>query len=872
MTEKKINLYKLAKYTNLEIVMEAQMQSSGANQSKLMERYKKNKKSIKNQAIGLKFAYGLMLTMIVLLPLISYLMLIEFFGGYSPNVNAGLFAGSLILSVFFAMQIGYLLILGMMNISALMSGEAFRWFETLPISKDRLNKLGFLTVFRNVDVGLILLLLSFPITLVIITQSILLFIMSLLVSLINVVFAFSVLVIISQRISRIFRIQEINTKRATTIRLITMLGYFILVFSMSIILNMALSSIGTFYTMASSMDNTETLNIILSLIPFPFSPGFFLTMCIEPTRFSGLQWVITLMGLFLYATLSWFLYRRAVKTMRSVTSSSSIEIKSGRKVAEEIEVKIEKRTITSAYIRKDLSMATRDIQMLMFIFMPIVLPLIMVLTITGAGASEGITKTAVDLMFFWSIIVIYFPIIAIMLVSGLLNVEDSGASILASLPLNPRDQMKAKLILMIGIQLISYFLPVVILIMNPAFAPYIGLFIAWYPIVLVFLMVTFQMKLRLFGRCKYKYVLEEVNIQHKVWKWVFLVSTQFLICIGFIVIGSILLVFFDMLVMTVTLLILSLASLSILYVTLNLMFPKEFGKKRMIGIRATFRKRPLLGTAILLITYFCFFYIPNFILWPFSLLIEMLPIMARNLIGFVASFGVLGLLWFYIVPKGFRLPNDDEHFSNFAKSIRLTTGRHLFRNILIGVSVSLLFFLSVYIFGNIFGTHIWDLDVIFGDPITTPFLGWYVFILMLIPGIWEEVSFRGVITSLNEKKYSRNITLLIVSVLFGLFHLTNLLAGMSAILVIPQVFYAGLLGFIFGYMVIRTNSLIPGIIAHYLIDSVGQFFIYINFADDISFVWFAIIGIGIVPAILGYLFVRLATPSKNREIILLDKI
>ncbi|MCJ7649250.1 MAG: CPBP family intramembrane metalloprotease, partial [Candidatus Lokiarchaeota archaeon] len=88
-------------------------------------------------------------------------------------------------------------------------------------------------------------------------------------------------------------------------------------------------------------------------------------------------------------------------------------------------------------------------------------------------------------------------------------------------------------------------------------------------------------------------------------------------------------------------------------------------------------------------------------------------------------------------------------------------------------------------------------------------------------------------------------------------------------LVIPQVFYAGLLGFVFGYMVIRTNSLIPGIIAHYLINSVGQFFTYIDYVDDISFIWFAIIGMGIVPAILGYLFVRFATPSKKREKILI---
>ena len=40
MDENELSLYKLAKYTNLEIVMEAQVLSSGANQAKLLENYK----------------------------------------------------------------------------------------------------------------------------------------------------------------------------------------------------------------------------------------------------------------------------------------------------------------------------------------------------------------------------------------------------------------------------------------------------------------------------------------------------------------------------------------------------------------------------------------------------------------------------------------------------------------------------------------------------------------------------------------------------------------------------------------------------------------------------------------------------------------
>ena len=91
MSKQKLSLFKLAKYTNLEIVMEAQVQSTGANQSRLMEKYKKNKNSIKNQAIALKIAYGFLLSFIVILPVVAYFQLIAFFTTGPTNVNAGLF-------------------------------------------------------------------------------------------------------------------------------------------------------------------------------------------------------------------------------------------------------------------------------------------------------------------------------------------------------------------------------------------------------------------------------------------------------------------------------------------------------------------------------------------------------------------------------------------------------------------------------------------------------------------------------------------------------------------------------------------------------------------------------------------------------------
>jgi len=878
MSKQKLSLFKLAKYTNLEIVMEAQVQSTGANQSRLMERYKKNKNSIKNQARALKFAYGFLLTFLVVVPIFGVSQLIEALTTGSINLNASLFAGSLIFVIFFAMQFAYLLVLGLLNISALMTGEAFRWFETLPISEKKLNKLGFLTVFRNIDVGLILFALALPIALIIITQNLLLFALSIFISLINVFFAFSVLIIVSQRLGKIFRVQEINSKRATLIRVFTMVGYFVLVFSMSLFLNLAISQITSLFIAVSTIENLQNMNLILSVIPFPFSPSYILAMSVDPGRFSMMQWIIPIIGLFLYGGLTWFIYKKAVKSMRSVTVPSSLEIKSGREEGKEKpEVVVEVRSPIVSYIRKDLSIATKDIQMLMFILMPIVLPTIMVVTIMGTAGSEIVDS----FLILWVIVAIYFPIIALMLIAGFLNVEDSGASILASLPLNPRDQMKAKMIIMLTITSISYALPVIIMLFNPALFAYTGLFISWYPIVLLFLMIGFQMKLRLFGRMKYKYVLEEVNPEHKTWKWIFIGSVEFIVCFAFMILGVMLYALYGTLIMTIGLLGMSLGSLAILYVTLNLMFPKKPGSKKMLGIRGTLREHPLFGTFILLVIYFAFFFITDFALLPLTPILQLLPIPLVLTVNFIFLFGFMALLWFFIVPKVLRLPNDDKKFSDFLKSIKFSTKNHLSKNIGIGLLVSAGIFGVITLFGNIFGTPIYDLGVLIGNPFSPEAYlgyGWFLFIIMLIPGIWEETSFRGVIISLNERKYSKRSVFIFVAFIFGAFHLTNLIGAQSIaersptslpfwwLPTILQVFYASMLGLVLGYVVLRTGSLIPAIIIHYLIDSVGQFFFLIDFNSSIiSYILFNILGVGIGSAMIGILLVWLLTSSKSNE-------
>ena len=310
MTEKEMGLYKLAKYTNLEIVMEAQIQSSGANQARILEKYKKNKKSIKQQAFAMKIVFAVLLLFVGVLPTITTYFQVRFILN-NPVVipDSVLIPGSLLFGSFNLMQLIYLIMLGMFAIGAMMSGDAFRWYETLPLSKGRLRKLGFMTVFHNLDVGLITMMLAFPIIIFVISLNIFLALVALLTSIINVVLSFSILVLIAGKISHVLKISDAGSKKATLIRIFTMLSYMVVLFSASFFMQWVITSTGDFINLMAFLDIPLIVNIITSLIPFLFSSGYLLILAMEPSGFTPILWVSTLIGVGLSILLTFFTYK-----------------------------------------------------------------------------------------------------------------------------------------------------------------------------------------------------------------------------------------------------------------------------------------------------------------------------------------------------------------------------------------------------------------------------------------------------------------------------------------------------------------------------------------------------------------------------------
>ena len=852
--QKGLSIYAISKRVCHEVLIEGQIASSGAHQARLIEKFKKNTNYIKHQFLALKFVFAFLFAFLPIVPLFTYFELEGSFGLYSSNSIS--LISSFMFGIYFLMTFLYMLMFGMISTSSFMSGNSFKWLRTLPFSKKDIRKIGLMSLFRNIDIPLIVLIVGFPVTMLIGTQNIIIFFSSLFVSFLNVIFNFCLLVIIGEKLSFLFSESKGKSKKVNLVRIITMIGYFSIAFGSGIIFSVGIGFLETLFDSFIINEPPFILNIILSLIPFPFAPAYFVSLSTNPLQVSPELLLSTLIGLVLFILITWRLLRSAIRALKSTISA---EIKIEKVEKKEIKVEVKPTSPIKAYIRKDLISSTRDIQSFMFIFFPIFYPLILIFTLQGPIIGE--VTTIESIMVLWSIILGIYLFIPPMLIVGFLNIEESGSSTVASLPISPRDQAKAKIILMLSIQGISLVFTTIILTLLTNSILVLLLFLVSLPIGWSFLLLMFVLKIHLFGKMKYKYIIEELNKEHKISKWALMILIVFGSYMAILITSSLLFISFNITTTILALMIIGIISLSTLIFSFTRMFPKV-EKMATYKTGGFLRDHVNVATVVLLLLYIVFMYLALPIVSIFLLLIGDISFLGLLFVHFIINFGILILLWLVVVPLGLKLPKK-ESFRDFSQTIGLISYKPLWRNLLLGIGILAIFGLSTSLFGIFLGTWIFDLSVLFGEPSISTGLGWFLLIFMLIPGIWEELAFRGVILNLQLKKYSQTTSIILNGVLFGLFHFVNLLFGANLYFTSIQVIYASFLGIAFSYMYVKTKSLLPSMIAHYLIDSVGQLFLIAFFPSIINLTIYLIVGIGIVPMILTITLVKITVRGRK---------
>ncbi len=697
MEEEKLKYYSLSKYTCYENLLEGQIASAGAHQAKLIEKFKKNKNYIKHQFLALKCAFAFLFIFLPILPLVTYFQIQDSVDSGIYSMNSIVFVSSLVFMIFSGMITLYMLMFGLISTSSFMSGNAFKWLQTLPFSKKSLKKIGFMTIFRTLDLPLIILITGFPIIMLIVSQDIIIFLISVVISIVNVMFSFSMLVIIGEKMSYIFSESKAQSKRANLVRLITMLGYFLIMFGTSFIFSWGINAVEGLFNIFTTTEPSFLLIVIISIIPFLGAPAFLISLTNIQFQADPILILTTLTGFALSIVLTWVLFKTAQNALRSAIST---EIKIEKVKKRDVQFEMKAISPIKAYLRKDIVSSTRDLQSFMFIFFPIFYPLIMVFTMQGVFV-ELVTSTQAILII-WSIILLIYMFIPIMLIVGFLNIEESGSSTLASLPIIPRDQAKAKIILMLSIQGISLFLTSIVLTFLLNSFIVIGLLLITLPIAWTLLFFMFVLKIKFFGRMKYKYIIEELHKENKSIKWILMILSEFGLYFVILITGNILIYFFGITISLIVLGVIGLLGLTLMIFIFTRMFPKV-EKMAEYKTGGFLREHVNIGTTSLMILIFCFglLVIPiEFLLLPVILTLSFLEVM---FLEFALSFGLYALLLLVVVPRGLKLPRK-ESFKAFSRTIGLSTVKPLWRNIFLGVISIVIFGLSLILVGNLFGT------------------------------------------------------------------------------------------------------------------------------------------------------------------------
>ena len=562
-------LYKISKYVYTESFLQSHLDMSGAGVSSVMEKMEKNKKYIKNQVIFTKIIMVLYVSFLIFLPITGYLQ-IQNAISEGVSITWILFLGGVVNGAYFLFQFAYLLMFGMFSSTGLFTGNIFDWLSTLPLKTKEMNKIGMMTLFRVIDAQFIALMLIFPLATAIFTKSIIITLISLGISTLNTIFSFNVLIILSKKFARVIKGAESNAKGSNLARILFLVGYLATTMFAVIGIQFLMPVINPlYYQVPPNLALFETLNQWISAVPFPLSGGYLLTSFLIGFNNIGFNQILPiLVGLAIFAFIDYIMLKKSLKIMNDVIISRTDSKKQNFKVSTISDVSVTVVSPIKAFFQRDKSMILRDIQAIIFIIIPVILPWIPFFVMINP--ETGFREIGV----FGFMELIYCIMGATMNIMGLIMVEKSGATINASLPIIIRDQVKARLRWAFTIIPLGSLLPVIMYIGNPLFWDVLIIQISITFVGLLMGTFTLLLSIRLFGKMKSKYVLDEVHFKYKIAKNILIIVIDFilfvLITIGFVILlnswnlGKFSLIIFPI----------ELALASVLYFVYNKMFPK----------------------------------------------------------------------------------------------------------------------------------------------------------------------------------------------------------------------------------------------------------------------------------------------------------
>ncbi len=577
----KSKIYAIVKQISYEALLEELLQYRSDATNRLVQKFSKNSLRMKLKFLSNKLFNSVLLVIQPIFLLFTYVNLDQTITG-NIHFQIVLFAKAINLEFFFVLQFFNFLLLGFFNLSSIMSGRNFQWINTLPLSHKELKKLFFYSIYHNLNLPIITNALSFPIIILLATQNFLVLLVSIGVSILNTIFSLSILIISGEKIVKFMIKHNSKSRKPLFTQLINSFSYVIIIFGGIYIIEIIMNFLVRFVLTLPELIYSPFYNMILFLIPFPFNVSYLILIFTNIPSMHIIFWLNLIYGLGLYLITIYFLLRKTFKSLGTIIIPH-FNI-TNENIAEEDIFTIRVKSHYKAFIRKDLLIASRDLQTAMSFIMPLIMSITFAFFFNFSLTSGNIPLTNILFIDNWSVMLGFAPIISAIIVNSILTIDELGRTVMDTLPIIRREQAKSKLSIIILIQILSTLSPTIIYLFNERFFDFFLAFLSALPIVTVYTIVAYLLRIRYFGKKKYYYTLNEIWPENKVGKWAIIFTVNYLFYIVVFEISYFLFLVFGFFIFFLSEIILSIVIILFLKSRFDKYFPVDSKSSWSLGI------------------------------------------------------------------------------------------------------------------------------------------------------------------------------------------------------------------------------------------------------------------------------------------------
>ncbi len=449
-------LWRVASKVNSESFLQAQLETAGSQRARLLERLEKNLRSARHNQHVITIVSTTFVGVLCILPALGVMSFLQ----QSQNAaNAELLLFSLALSMTFyhALVLVFMVVYKLTFFGSFMTGDAFRYISTLPVTQQDLGRLAFISFIKLNLPEIITTICTYPVILIVLGAPIQIILVGFCTNMLSVSFVLDLAIIAGNFLARKILKSGDASKSNTIFRVLFFAGYMVVAMFFSIIIQVLMKfTADLFSSPIVSNELASNLNAFLPLIFFPFAPSYLVAMCgFSPGMLGVPSWLAIIMGSVLFVLVTWRLTRRALRILAGLGSQ---EPPGGpaRVHVSPIEVVVNVKAPVTALTRKCFLNITREISSLLFFMMAFFFPVIGIISMSFGSAH-------MHLLEFFIMSNIYTGAIPFIIHMAISSADEQIGGLFVSLPLRAFDVFKARARVMYITQALGLLVPTVLM-------------------------------------------------------------------------------------------------------------------------------------------------------------------------------------------------------------------------------------------------------------------------------------------------------------------------------------------------------------------------------------------------------------------------